>query len=236
VGETKHSILYYGDNLSRPFSMIDQESPPRHIISRRMQRMKSKIIYIILTAMLLTLITHNNTFSDSCKCEFNTDVYEATAFYTGACNYTMDSTRTKCTIREAGNYLGIEKSLIREDKFGNPLALRAQFSPIIQALAQNRPIQATVDPQKFFPFLLRPSYLAAPFLEEYQKRTMDDILLRISGRYGKEMLNIFWGFAGRNSFVDKEVTKEKHEMTIGKGIARLIVDFSGREILVCARL
>jgi hypothetical protein len=55
-------------------------------------------------------------------------------------------------------------------------------------------------------------------------------------RNGKEMLNIFWGFAGKKTFKERELIKEKHEMEIAKGSARLIVDFSGREILVCAKL
>lgn len=198
--------------------------------------MKREIFCVVLALLFFVVTTRNLAFSGSCKCEFDTDAYEATGFYTGACNSTMDSTRKKCTIRDAGNYSGIEKSLIREGKFGNPLALGTQFSPVIQALAQNRPIQPTVDPQKFFSFLLRPSYLAAPFLEEHQKRTIDDILVRILEKYGKEMLNIFWGFAKENTFVDKQMTKEKHEMAIGKGTAKLTVDFFGREILVCARL
>jgi hypothetical protein len=198
--------------------------------------MKRKMFCAVSTVLFFAIITGDPALSSSCKCEFDSDAYEATGFFTGACSYTMDSTRKKCTIHEAGNYSDVKKSLVREDQFGNPAMLMGEFSSVIQALSENRYVQPNVDPQKFFPFLLRPSYLAAPFLEDYQKRIIDDILLHILRRNGKEMLTIFWGFAGKKTFRERELIKEKHEMEIAKGSVRLIVDFSGRGILVCARL
>ena len=66
--------------------------------------------------------------------------------------------------------------------------------------------------------------------------TIDDILFSILKRDGKEMLNILWGLAPKRTFEERDPIKQRAKMEIEKGSVRLIVNFSGHEILVCARI
>ncbi|GAH50430.1 unnamed protein product [marine sediment metagenome] len=62
-----------------------------------------KILQIIASIFFIFIISQPLSFSDTytCKCEFDTNEYEATGYFSGTCSYTMNETRKKCEIRRA---------------------------------------------------------------------------------------------------------------------------------------
>lgn len=77
--------------------------------------MRAKILQIIPAIFFILIISQPLSFSDTytCKCEFDTDRYEAIGYFAGTRSYTMDETRGKCQLRRAEDYQDIKRSLIR---------------------------------------------------------------------------------------------------------------------------
>lgn len=197
--------------------------------------MKAKILQIILSIFFIVIISQPNSFSDiqTCKCQFDTGEYEAIGYFSGTCNYIMDNTGKKCVLRRAGDYQDIRRSLIREDIFGNPVELQSRILPRAMDLYYNPNALMDLDPIYFFSFMMRSSYLAAPFLSDKEKNTIDDLLLGMLDSHGKDMLLIFVGFLEE---AEKTFKEESTIMYVEKGTAKLTVNINGKNILVCTKI
>jgi len=204
--------------------------------------MRSKILQIIPAIFFIVIISQPFAFSDTytCKCEFDTGEYEAIGYFAGTCSYTMDETRKKCQLRRAEDYQDIKKSLIRYDIFGDPMELQLNILPKAINLYDNpyalyALIEEDLNPIYFFSFMMRSSYLAAPFLSDEEKSIIDDLLLRMLDRRGQDMLLIFVGLHEEypeNTFIDIE----ESIMYVEKGTVRFTVNIHGRNILVCTKV
>ena len=192
-----------------------------------------RILKIITCIFLIFVISQPLSFSDihTCKCEFDTNEYEATGYFAGTCSYTMNETRRKCEIRRAEDYQDIRKSLIRYDKFGDPSELRLEILPITTEFFYNPHTLIELNPIHFFSFMMRSSYLAAPFLSDEERGIIDNLLLNMLKKHGYDMLLIFAGFYAENTFKEESTT-----MYVNKGTARLTVNIHGNNILICTKV
>jgi len=145
----------------------------------------------------------------------------------------MNETRKKCEIRRAEDYQDIEKSLIRYDIFGDPSELWLEILPITEELYYNPHTLIAIDPIHFFSFMMRSSYLAAPFLSEKERATIDNLLLNMLERHGQDMLPIFVGLLDE---AEKTFKEELTIMYVEKGTARFTVNINGKNILVCTKV
>jgi len=204
--------------------------------------MRAKILQIIPAIFFILIISQPFAFSDTytCKCEFDTDRYEAIGYFAGTCSYTMDETRRKCQLRRAEDYQDIKRSLIRYNIFGDPMELQLRILPRAIELYDNpyalyALIEEDLNPIYFFSFMMRSSYLAAPFLNDEEKSIIDDLLLRMLDRHGQDMLRIFVGLHEEypeNTFIDIE----ESIMYVEKGTVRFTVNIHGRKILICTKV
>ena len=199
--------------------------------------MRDKILQIIPVIFFILIISQPFAFSDTytCKCEFDTGEYEATGYFAGTCSYTMDETRKKCQLRRAEDYQDIKRSLIRYDIFGDPMELQSKILPKAMGLYYNPNALIDLNPIYFFSFMMRSSYLSAPFLNDEERSIIDDLLLRILDRYGQDMLLVFAGLHKEypeNTFIDIEGSI----MYVEKGTARLMVNIQGKNILICTKV
>jgi len=194
-----------------------------------------RILQIIACIFFIFVISQHLSFSDTqtCQCEFDTDEYEATGYFAGTCSYTMNETRRKCELRRAEDYQDIRKSLIRYDKFGDPSELRLEILPITRELYYNPHVLIDLDPIHFFSFMMRSSYLAAPFLNDEERSIIDDLLLNMLKRHGQDMLPIFVGLPEN---AEKTFKEESTMMYVKKGTARLTVNIHGNSILICTKV
>ena len=202
--------------------------------------MRAKILQIIPAIFFILIISQPFAFSDTytCKCEFDTCEYEATGYFAGTCSYTMDETRKKCHLRRAEDYQDIKRSLIRYDIFGDPMELQSRILPKVINLYDNpyalhALIEEDLNPIYFFSFMMRSSYLAAPFLSDEEKNNIDDLLLRMLDRHGQDMLSIFVGLPEET---EKTFEEESTIMYVKKGTARFTVNINGKNILVCTKV
>ena len=200
--------------------------------------MAVKILQIIASIFFIFVISQPLSFSDTytCKCEFDTNEYEATGYFSGTCSYTMNETRKKCEIRRAEDYQDIRKSLVRYDKFGDPSELRLEILPITTEFYYNPHTLIELNPIHFFSFMMRSSYLAAPFLSDEERRIIDDLLLNMLEKHGQDMLPIFMGL--HEEYIDTEkIFEEESTMYVKKGTAKLIVNIHGNNsILICTKV
>ena len=201
--------------------------------------MRAKIFQIIPAIFFILIISQLFAFSDTytCKCEFDTERYEAIGYFAGTCSYTMDETRRKCELRRAEDYQDIRRSLIRYNVFGDPMELKLKILPRAIKLYDNpyALIEEGLNPIYFFSFMMRSSYLAAPFLNDEEKSIIDDLLLRMLDRHGQDMLLIFVGLHEEypeNTFIDIE----ESIMYVEKGTVRFTVNVNGKNILVCTKV
>jgi len=204
--------------------------------------MRAKILQIIPAIFFILIISQPFAFSDTytCKCKFDTNKYEAIGYFAGTCSYTMNETRRKCEIRRAEDYQDIKKSLIRSDIFGDPVELQSIILPRTIKLYDNpyalyALIEEDLNPIYFFSFMMRSSYLAAPFLSDEEKSIIDNLLLRMLDRHGQEMLLIFVGLHEKypeNIFTDME----ESTMHIEKGAATFTVNIHEKNILICTKV
>jgi len=202
-----------------------------------------KILQIIASIFFIFIISQPLSFSDihTCKCEFDTNKYEATGYFAGTCSYTMNETRRKCEIRRAEDYQDISKSLIRYDKFGDPGELRLVILPRAIKLYDNpyalyALIEEDLNPIYFFSFMMRSSYLSAPFLDDKERSDIDDLLLNMLKKHGQDMLLIFVGLHEeypKNTFIDDI---EESTMYVEKGTAKLTVNINEKNILICTKV
>jgi len=198
--------------------------------------MKAKILQIILAIFFIVIISQPNSFSDIhiCKCEFDTDKYEALGYFAGTCSYTMNETRRKCELRRAEDYQDIRKPLIRDDIFGDPKELESMILLRAMKLYYNPNALMELDPIYFFSFMMRSSYLAAPFLNDEEKSIIDDLLFRMLDRHGQDMLLIFVGLHERHK--EKKFIIEESIMDVEKGTAKLTVNIREKDILICTKV
>ena len=197
--------------------------------------MRSKILQIIPAIFFMVIISQPFAFSDThiCKCEFDTDKYEAIGYFAGTCSYTMNETRRKCELRRAEDYQDIKRSLIRYDIFGDPMELESRILPRAMELYYNPNALMELDPIYFFSFMMRSSYLAAPFLSDKERARIDDLLLNMLERHGQDMLLIFVGLLEE---AEKTFKEESTIMYVEKGTAKLTVNIYGKKILVCTKV
>ena len=195
-----------------------------------------KILQIIASIFFIFVISQPLSFSDTytCKCEFDTNEYEATGYFSGTCSYTMNETRKKCEIRRAEDYQDIRKSLIRYDKFGDPGELRSVILPITTELYYNPHALIELNPIHFFSFMMRSSYLAAPFLSDEERSIVDDLLLNMLEKHGHDMLLIFVGLY--EEYTENTFKEESTTMYVKKGTAKLTVNIHGNSILICTKV
>jgi len=147
----------------------------------------------------------------------------------------MNETRKKCEIRRAEDYQDVKKSLIRYGKFGDPSELQLVILPITRELYSNPDALIDLDPIHFFSFMMRSSYLAAPFLNDEERRIIDDLLLNMIEKHGQDMLPIFMGL--HEEYIDTEkIFEEESTMYVKKGTARLTVNIHGKNILICTKV
>lgn len=201
-----------------------------------------KILQIILVIFFIVIISQIFVFSDTytCKCDFDTERYEAIGYFAGTCSYTMNETKRKCVLRRAEDYQDIKRSLIRYEVFGNPKELQLNILPKVINLYDNpyalyTLIEEDLNPIYFFSFMMRSSYLAAPFLDDEEKGTIDDLLLMMLDRHGQEMLLIFVGLHEEypeNTFTDIE----ESIMYVEKGTAKFTVNINKKKILICTKV
>jgi len=198
--------------------------------------MRVKILQIIVSIFFIFIINQPLSFSDTytCKCEFDTNEYEATGYFSGTCSYTMNETRKKCEIRRAEDYQDIKKSLIRYDKFGDPSELRLEILPITRELYYNPHALIDLDPIHFFSFMMRSSYLAAPFLSDGDRSSIDDLLFNMLEKHGYDMLLIFVGLY--EEYKENTFKEESTIMDVKKGTAKLTVNIRGNSILICTKV
>ena len=192
-----------------------------------------KTLQIIASIFFIFIISQPLSFSDTytCKCEFDTNEYEATGYFSGTCSYTMDETRKKCEIRRAEDYQDIKRSLIRYDIFGDPMELRLEILPTTTEFYYNPHALIELNPIHFFSFMMRSSYLSAPFLSDEERGIIDDLLHNMIEKHGHDMLLIFAGLYAENTFKEESTT-----MYVNKGIARLTVNIHGNNILICTKV
>lgn len=197
--------------------------------------MRAKILHTILAIFFMVIISQSNSFPNihTCKCEFDTGEYEATGYFAGTCSYTMNETRKKCEIRRAEDYQDIKRSLIRYDIFGDPMELKSRILPRAMELYYNPNALIDLDPIYFFSFMMRSSYLAAPFLDDEEKIIIDDLLLNMLERHGQDMLPIFVGLLEE---AEKTFKEESTIMYVEKGTAKLTVNIYGKSILICTKV
>ena len=197
--------------------------------------MRAKILHTILAIFFMVILSQPDSFSDihTCKCEFDTGEYEATGYFAGTCSYTMNNTGKKCTLRRAEDYQDIKRSLIRDNIFGDPMELQSRILPKAMELYYNPNALMDLDPIYFFSFMMRSSYLAAPFLDDEEKIFIDDLLLNMLERHGRDMLPIFVGLLEE---AEKTFKEESTVMYVEKGTARLTVNIHGKSILICTKV
>ena len=197
--------------------------------------MRAKILHTILAIFFMVILSQPDSFSDihTCKCEFDTGEYEATGYFAGTCSYTMNNTGKKCTLRRAEDYQDIKRSLIRDNIFGDPMELQSRILPKAMELYYNPNALMDIDPIYFFSFMMRSSYLAAPFLDDEEKIIIDDLLLNMLERHGRDMLPIFVGLLEE---AEKTFKEEATVMYVEKGTARLTVNIHGKSILICTKV
>ena len=195
-----------------------------------------KILQIIASIFFIFIISQPFSFSDTytCKCEFDTNEYEATGYFSGTCSYTMNETRKKCEIRRSEDYQDIKRSLIRYDIFGDPMELQSNILSRAIDLYDKPYALMDINPIYFFSFMMRSSYLAAPFLSDDERGDIDDLLLRMLDRHGQDMLLIFVGLHER--YPEKEFIIEESTMYVKKGIAKLTVNIQGNIIFICTKV
>lgn len=198
--------------------------------------MRAKILHIIMAIFFMIIISQSNSFSDTytCKCKFDTGEYEATGYFAGTCSYTMDNTRKKCQIRRAGDYQDIKRSLIRYDIFGDPMELQSNILSRAIDLYDKPYALMDINPIYFFSFMMRSSYLSAPFLDDEERSDIDDLLLNMLKKHGQDMLLIFVGLHER--YPEKKFIIEESTMYVKKGTARLTVNIQGKNILICTKV
>lgn len=185
-----------------------------------------------ICALIISFFNSNGyPFSDICQCEFDTQDYQAIGYFAGTCSYAMDPTRKKCELRRAGDYYDVRKSLLNEKLFGNPNVLYPQFIPKVLVLYKEPRVILDFNPVQFFSFLMRSSYLVAPFLDDKQKNYIDEILLKTLNIYGKEMLPIFAGLRNEKSFEIETVF-----MTVKKGSIKFSISIDGRKFFICSKV
>jgi hypothetical protein len=189
----------------------------------------------------IVIISQPNSFSDihTCKCEFDTGEYEATGYFAGTCSYTMNNTGKKCTLRRAEDYQDINRLLIQDDRFGNPKELQLDILPKVINLYDNpyalyALIEEDLNPIYFFSFMMRSSYLSAPFLDDEERSDIDALLLNMLKKHGQDMLLIFVGLHER--YPEKEFIIEESIMYVEKGTARFTVNIHGKKILICTKV
>jgi len=197
--------------------------------------MRAKILHTILAIFFMVILSQPDSFSDihTCKCEFDTGEYEATGYFAGTCSYTINNTGKKCTLRRAEDYQDIKRSLIRDNIFGDPMELQSRILPKAMELYYNPNALMDLDPIYFFSFMMRSSYLAAPFLDDEEKIFIDDLLLNMLERHGRDMLPIFVGLLEE---AEKTFKEESTVMYVEKGTARLTVNIHGKSILICTKV
>ena len=195
-----------------------------------------KILQIIASIFFIFIISQPLSFSDTytCKCEFDTNEYEATGYFSGTCSYTMNETRKKCEIRRAEDYQDIISSLIRYDIFGDPMELKSRILPRAMELYYNPNALMDLDPIYFFSFMMRSSYLAAPFLSDGDRSSIDDLLLNMLEKHGYDMLLIFVGLY--EEYKENTFKEESTTMDVKKGTAKLTVNIRGNSILICTKV
>ena len=195
-----------------------------------------KILQIIASIFFIFVISQPLSFSDTytCKCEFDTNEYEATGYFSGTCSYTMNETRKKCEIRRAEDYQDIRRSLIRYDIFSDPMELQSKILPKAMGLYYNPNALIDLNPIHFFSFMMRSSYLAAPFLSDEERSIIDDLLLNILEKHGHDMLLIFAGLYGE--YAENTFKEESTTMYVKKGTAKLTVNINGNSILICTKV
>jgi len=195
-----------------------------------------KILQIIASILFIFIIIQPLSFSDTytCKCEFDTNKYEATGYFAGTCSYTMNETRRKCEIRRAEDYQDIKRSLIRYDIFGDPMELKSRILPRAMELYYNPNALMDFDPIYFFSFMMRSSYLAAPFLSDEERGIIDDLLLNMLEKHGDDMLLIFVGLY--KEYAENTFKEESTTMYVKKGIAKLTVNIHENSILICTKV
>ena len=198
--------------------------------------MKVKILQIIASIFFIFVISQPLSFSDTytCKCEFDTNKYEATGYFAGTCSYTMNNTGKKCTLRRAEDYQDIKKSLIRCDIFGDPMELKSRILPRAMELYYNPNALMDLDSIYFFSFMMRSSYLAAPFLSDEERGIIDDLLLNMLEKHGDDMLLIFVGLY--EEYAENTFKEESTTMYVKKGIAKLTVNIHENSILICTKV
>lgn len=189
------------------------------------------LIFLVLLLCLPVSITLAETYT--CKCKFDTDDYQATGYFAGTCSYTMDETRRKCTLRRAYDYYDIQKPLIKSDLFNDPFMLGKTFHKKAVNMYENPQALTDTDPTDLFSYLMRSSYLAAPFLKDDEKLGIDKHLSSMLKAYGKDILSIFIGL--HKKYQEKTFVTES-TMYVQKGVLKFTINIGKRKILVCTKV
>lgn len=193
----------------------------------RLNSFSHLMLFLISFFCLSTEISIAETFS--CKCKFDTDDYQATGYFAGTCSYAMDETRKKCTLRRAYDYSDIQEQRIKSDIFKNPRAIGKDLYKKVVNMYETPQALKGINPADLFSYLMRSSYLAAPFLNDKETLSIDNSLSAMLKFYGNDILYIFLGLNKK----DKEKTfKKESEMFVKQGVAEFIVDIGNRKILV----
>jgi|GEM_PF-4950905 len=194
--------------------------------------MSHSLLTLFIVFALIISLSHVQGFSsDVCQCEFDTPNYQAIGYFAGTCSYTMDATRKKCELRRAGDYYDIKKKLLNEKTFGNPFQQYSQFNQKLLRLHEEPRTILDFEPVQFFAFIMRSSYLAAPFIDDTQKEYIDRMLITITKEYGNDMLYAFAGLRDNNFF---EV--ETASIYVKKGIAIFKVDINKSKFYICTKI
>jgi hypothetical protein len=145
----------------------------------------------------------------------------------------VNKTKRKCELRRAEDYQDIRKELIKYDIFGDPKELESRILPRAMKLYYNPNALMDLDPIYFFSFMMRSSYLSAPFLSDRERAIIDDLLLNMLERHGQDMLLIFVGLL---EDAEKTFKEESTIMYVEKGTARLTVNINEKNILICTKI
>ncbi len=103
--------------------------------------------------------------------------------------------------------------------------------PKILVLYKEPRVILDFNPILFFSFLMRSSYLVAPFLDDKQKTYIDGMLLKTLKKNGKEMLLIFAGLE-----IEKHFEIETVLMTVKKSSITFSIDIAGMKYIVCSKV
>ena len=94
-------------------------------------------------------------------------------------------------------------------------------------------LQFKIDPVDLFSYLIRSSYLAAPFLTDEERKSIDKSLMSMLQSNGKDIQGFFLGLQSEHK---KTISAKESVIFITKGIAEFTMNINNRKILLGTKI